>query len=367
MALQTFKEVIQNKGYRINSNDRAIFEEGNLQSFFGLSDSDLIEFVVYDANDNQLPQSNYGRARYIKLSTENIKDYILIPMGTEFQKYKFPKEYFVDVERLLKEAGYTNGIFKTQITLVNSRAGRGDENTSKLWISEISPSRTEIRLYPLKKGLEEHADLQERFNIFLNNRNFRDRDRIFAEQAEKESQRLENEKKKIEEEKQKGLAIENFPTLMSSNILPKVNDNKKSISFLEKVTTNNIKNNEDINKEKLEFDDLKPGWSILKTNSLTNQTIIKTKVIVSSEKEQILSESDIVYNVLNGLTNLYERRKQEYIDSWGEDEYEKMFKFQNYNYNYFDELDEKYEKEMKKYSEYYGENDNEYEDDEYYE
>ena len=204
-------------------------------------------------------------------------------------------------------------------------------------------------------------------NSFRNNRNFRDRDRIFAEQAEKESQRLENEKKKIEEEKQKGLAIENFPTLMSSNILPKVNDNKKSISFLEKVTTNNIKNNEDINKEKLEFDDLKPGWSILKTNSLTNQTIIKTKVIVSSEKEQILSESDIVYNVLNGLTNLYERRKQEYIDSWGEDEYEKMFKFQNYNYNYFDELDEKYEKEMKKYSEYYGENDNEYEDDEYYE
>ena len=174
MALQTFKEVIQNKGYRINSNDRAIFEEGNLQSFFGLSNSDLIEFVVYDANDNQLPQSNYGRARYIKLSTENIKDYILIPMGTEFQKYKFPKEYFVDVERLLKEAGYTNGIFKTQITLVNSRAGRGDENTSKLWISEISPSRTEIRLYPLKKGLEEHADLQERFNIFLNNKNFRE-------------------------------------------------------------------------------------------------------------------------------------------------------------------------------------------------
>ena len=69
MALQTFKEVIQNKGYRINSNDRAIFEEGNLQSFFGLSNSDLIEFVVYDANDNQLPQGNYGRARYIKLST----------------------------------------------------------------------------------------------------------------------------------------------------------------------------------------------------------------------------------------------------------------------------------------------------------
>ena len=174
MALQTFKEVIQNKGYRISSKDRAIFEKENLQSFFGLSDSDVIEFVVYDARDNQLPQANYGLIRYIKLSTQNIKDYILIPTGTLFQKYKFPKEYFIDVERLLKEAGYTNGIFKTQVTLLNRRVGSGDEPNNKLWISEISPSRTEIRLYPLKKGLEEHADLQERFNIFINNKNFRE-------------------------------------------------------------------------------------------------------------------------------------------------------------------------------------------------
>jgi hypothetical protein len=174
MALQTFKEVIQNKGYRISSKDRQIFEKENLQSFFGLSDSDVIEFVVYDANDNQLSQANYGLVRYIKLSTQNIKDYILIPTGTVFQKYKFPKEYFIDVERLLKEAGYTNGIFKTQVTLLNKRVGSGEEPNNKLWISEISPSRTEIRLYPLKKGLEEHADLQERFNIFTNNKNFRE-------------------------------------------------------------------------------------------------------------------------------------------------------------------------------------------------
>lgn len=174
MALQTFKEVIQNKGYRISSKDRQIFEKENLQSFFGLSDSDVIEFVVYDSNDNQLPQASYGLVRYIKLSTENIKDYILIPTGTVFQKYKFPKEYFIDVERLLKEAGYTNGIFKTQVTLLNKRVGSGDEVNNKLWISEISPSRTEIRLYPLKKGLEEYSDLQQRFNIFTNNKNFKE-------------------------------------------------------------------------------------------------------------------------------------------------------------------------------------------------
>ena len=174
MALQTFKEVIQNKGYRISTQDREVFEQGNLQSFFGLSDYDVIELVVYDVNDNQLTQANNGLVRYIPLTNQNIKDYILIPQGTLFQKYKFPKEYFIDAERLLKEAGYTNGIFKIQVTLINKRAGSGEEVNNKLWISEISPSRTEIRLYPLKKGLEEHKQLQERFNIFVNDKNFRE-------------------------------------------------------------------------------------------------------------------------------------------------------------------------------------------------
>ena len=174
MALQTFKEVIQNKGYRISTQDREVFEQGNLQSFFGLSDYDVIELVIYDINDNQLNQANYGLVRYIPLTTQNIKDYILIPQGTLFQKYKFPKEYFIDAERLLSQAGYVNGIFKIQVTLINKRAGSGEDINNKLWISEISPSRTEIRLYPLKKGLSEHKQLQERFNIFVNDKNFRE-------------------------------------------------------------------------------------------------------------------------------------------------------------------------------------------------
>ena len=41
MAIKTFKEILQNKGYRIESNDRQIFENGTVQSFFGFSDNDL--------------------------------------------------------------------------------------------------------------------------------------------------------------------------------------------------------------------------------------------------------------------------------------------------------------------------------------
>ena len=173
MAIKTFKEIIDNKGYRIEARDREIFEQGNLQSFFGLGDQDSIEFIMYDINDNQLPQKDGELVRYVTLSTQNIKDYILLPEGTVFQRYHFPKEYFVDVERLIKEAGYDNGIFKTQITLINKRVG-SEQKYNKLWINEISPSRTEIRLLPLKKGLETNPELRERFNLMLRDGNFRD-------------------------------------------------------------------------------------------------------------------------------------------------------------------------------------------------
>jgi hypothetical protein len=173
MAIRNIKELINNKGYTINPNDRKIFEEEDLQSFFGFSETDAIEFIIYDINDNQLPQGDGELVRYIPLNSQNISDYFLIQDGTLFQKYKLPSEYFIDAERLLSEAGYNNGIFKTQITLINKRAG-SQKSYDKLWINEISPSRTEVRLYPLKEGVLLKPELQERFNIFINDGDFRE-------------------------------------------------------------------------------------------------------------------------------------------------------------------------------------------------
>ena len=173
MAIKTFKEILNNQGYRISSNDRKIFEEGNLESFFGFGETDAIEFIVYDMEDNQLPQMNDELIRYIPLTTANIKDYFLIAEGTIFKKHQFPSEYFIDIERLLREAGYDNGIYKTQITLLNKRVGSNFEN-DKLWIAEISPSRTEVRLLPLKKGVETNPELKKRFDLFIGNAEFRD-------------------------------------------------------------------------------------------------------------------------------------------------------------------------------------------------
>lgn len=174
MAIKTFKEIIDNKGYRISTKDREIFEEGTLQSFFGFSDSDMIEFIVYDANENQLPQGDDGKlVRYVPLSSQNIKDYFLIADGTRLQAFQFPNEYFIDAERLIKEAGYNNGIFKTEITLLNKRVGFDNIN-EKLWIQEISPSRNEIRLLPIMNDVSKKTDLLARYNIMAEGSNFRD-------------------------------------------------------------------------------------------------------------------------------------------------------------------------------------------------
>ena len=79
MAIKTFKEILNNQGYRISSNDRKIFEEGNLESFFGFGEKDCIEFIVYDSNDNQLPQGEDAKlVRYIHIDDKNINDYFLI-------------------------------------------------------------------------------------------------------------------------------------------------------------------------------------------------------------------------------------------------------------------------------------------------
>jgi hypothetical protein len=173
MAIQNIKEIINNRGYVINPDDRKIFEEGDLQSFFGFSENDAIEFIVYDVNNNQLPQSDGSLVKYIPLTNDNINDYFLVPNGTIFQKYQLPKEYFIDIERLMGEAGYTNGIFRTQITLINKRAG-SDKQFDKLWIQEISPSRTEVRLFPLKEGVTLNPELKTRYDAFVNDREFRE-------------------------------------------------------------------------------------------------------------------------------------------------------------------------------------------------
>lgn len=192
MAIKQFKEVIGKKGYKVDSKDRAIFEKEVAKSYFGLGDADTIEFIIYDASDNVLPQGDSGDlVRYVFLSDANINKYFIFTENKSNKRINGAKEYVIDTEQLVRDAGYSNGIFKTQTTLLNRRAGSEKIDKDKLWIHEISPSRTEIRVLPLKdKDEKVLGDLNTRLNIFLKDGQFRD-DTIYFVQPFIESLKVE--------------------------------------------------------------------------------------------------------------------------------------------------------------------------------
>jgi hypothetical protein len=139
------------------------------------------------------------------------------------------------------------------------------------------------------------------------------------------------------------LSIESFPELVKTY---KINTTTNMPSFLEKITTE-VEKKEDLKSEKqLMTETLKPGWALFTYDKRTNKPSMFEKRIIRNEENSL----NITYNVFNALANLHENRRQEYIENWGEDEYERMFIFSNYDYDYFNKLDEKYEEDMRKYN-----------------
>jgi len=193
MGIKQFKDIIDDKGYLLSANDRKIFERELSKSLFGLDGThwyrhgktDVIEFIIYDSNNNQLPQGEFGKlVRYIYLDDKNIRSYFMISDVPDVAKKNESRRYVIDAEKLIKEAGYTDGIFKTQVTLLNRRVGSENIPFDRLWIHEISPSRTEIRVLPVmldddKTVLE---DLSTRYNIYVNEKEFRDDTIIYVEE-----------------------------------------------------------------------------------------------------------------------------------------------------------------------------------------
>ena len=175
MAIKNFKKIEDRKGYLVEDSDRQIFEKEIGKAYFGRGLADMIEFVLYDSNDNPLPQGESGKlVRYININDEESKKYFLISQNEFTKKANDAPEMLFDLEELIRDAGYNAGVFKTQITLLNRRAGKEEIENDKLWVHEISPSRTEIRLLPIKNTNNPSQDLLKRYDTFINNGQFRD-------------------------------------------------------------------------------------------------------------------------------------------------------------------------------------------------
>jgi hypothetical protein len=204
---------------------------------------------------------------------------------------------------------------------------------------------------------------ENEFNSFKNI----DRETRFRPYDEKERQNL-REKKEAEEKKRKekekfekvkfekeSLKIENFPTL---GLEKSQKEDKPKLVYVEKIKLVKLANNNN-NKNNIDPDlvDLKPGWVLLKRDPQTGRTIIKSH----PEKQVIekpVTEQEIGRDILKSLVDLHEKRTQEYINTYGYDTWEKMFKTPNWR-----EEAELYESDEEEYEE--DDDDNDYEENEY--
>ena len=116
---------------------------------FGECHYDVMEVSVYDINNNLLPHKSGNNVAYIK--SGDIKNYLysISTPNIAAGQGAAAKELAINIEKLLKDLGFTNGILKVNINFVRSRVGNESE-TRRVWIQEISATRQEIRIVPLK-------------------------------------------------------------------------------------------------------------------------------------------------------------------------------------------------------------------------
>jgi hypothetical protein len=132
-----------NEGKFLQDKDLFILSKNEIEKTeFGISKYDVMEVSVYDINNNLLPQKSGNNVAYIKKS--DIQNYLYNITNKTGQK-----ELAINIEILLNKLGFTNGIFKVNINFVRQRVG-SDNILERVWIHEISPSREEIRIVPLK-------------------------------------------------------------------------------------------------------------------------------------------------------------------------------------------------------------------------
>ena len=133
----------ETEGKILSDKELLIISKGEKEIIkFGENFDDLMEVSLYDINNNLLPQKSGNNVAYIK--SGDIKNYIYNVSNKTGQQ-----EIAINAEKLLNDLGFTNGIFKLNINFVRNKIG--SENVlTRVWVQEISPSREEIRIIPLK-------------------------------------------------------------------------------------------------------------------------------------------------------------------------------------------------------------------------
>lgn len=182
-------------------------------------------------------------------------------------------------------------------------------NRFKCLLDEEQPER-EI---PKRRNREHREQYKERRYVPMNNF------KVKEVEEEKYKQKIENNEV-------------NFPSLTGQNIVNKTNQIEISYGSI-------LKNEEKSKKKETKKKKLKKGWIQLGVKPETN---FESQCEIQTKEDNL---NEYLY-FIDCMVNLYEHQKLEKIEILGEENYEQIYKFPNYDYEYFDKLDEKYEDEL---------------------
>lgn len=181
--------------------------------------------------------------------------------------------------------------------------------------SEIQPYKKEQRF--VDQGTREDYGNRERLS-------FRDRVQVERDRrAKDEAAAAERKKREIE----RSLTdTASFPELVPQK--PTTQSQTHDLNFLENVNWN------EENPIEENMIDLYDGFTILSSDS-------KKLPRKKKQRRQITP-----HEIMSKQVELYETWKANYIADYGEDYYEKYYRFDDYDYDYFDNLNAKHEEEM---------------------
>jgi len=223
----------------------------------------------------------------------------------------------------------------------NKKQQKPTKEVSRFNITDDEPTKVNNFKAPPPQERQSIHDNKDRYDTRdrYENRNIyeiNNRTNQFNYDPEKERKKAEKVK---EEQIKESLSINSFPVLFESKKNTNQTTEISKPSFLEKINT---KKEEVV--EVIEEDKLPPGWVELTYNKQTRQINYRYRKPVNYYRKP--SNESIA---LQRLVENYETWKANYIKLWGEDEYEKMYRFPNYDYHYFDKLDEEYERQQEEY------------------
>jgi len=136
------------------------------------------------------------------------------------------------------------------------------------------------------------------------------------------------------------LTDENFPSIMP----PTTNKVKTDLNYTELFTSlSNTQPTKVVVDANIET--LPPGWVSLKKDPASNKIIWRENKSKNADPVE-KSENELATEALDALVELYDMRDEEYIDTWGYEDWERTFRFPNYDYEYFDRLDELADEEL---------------------